>query len=40
MRKFADVLEGDDGMAIITDVKVVESGIEADSRARRAVWRR
>jgi hypothetical protein len=30
----------DVGSAIKTDVRVVESGIEAERRARRAVWRR
>jgi hypothetical protein len=30
----------DVGSAIMTDVRVVERGIEAERRARRAVWRR
>lgn len=40
MRGIVDVAEGAVGMAMSTDVRVVESGIVADSRARRAVWRR
>lgn len=35
-------MSGDEdvGIAMRTDVRVVERGIEAERRARRAVWRR
>lgn len=32
--------EGEAGCATITDVRVVDRGIEAERRARSAVWRR
>jgi hypothetical protein len=33
-------VDGEDGWAIRMDVRVVRRGMEAERRARRAVWRR